>query len=236
MDQRMTLDGPLWSVAVECQIYLFFPLLVLLRKRLNRYVTLSLWLVAVYALGVLTGYHGYSFLLFVFAEGALGADLAFRPSSRRWLIPGVALCTILVFLSFDRSKRIEQIFIGLGIALLMAYLTQVHSSIGNKFLRWKPLAWVGTFSYSLYLIHAYMVIGPARWLNLHTKIWGNTSSGAHALFLVLLIPVILLISYAFHLLFERPFMGTARQRAEKRLEPHALADLPAPLHDMIESS
>jgi peptidoglycan/LPS O-acetylase OafA/YrhL len=156
----------------------------------------------------------------------LGADLAFRPEYRRWLVPGALLSAVGLFATFQWHKTIAESCLGLGIAFLMAYLTQVRSSIGNKILGWKPLAWIGTFSYSIYLVHSYIEIAPARWLNLHTNIWAAMTSAEQAAFFVVTFPAILLLSYAFHIVFERPFMGIKRQRAEDRLTPTASADLP----------
>lgn len=119
--------------------------------------------------------------------------------------------------------------IGMATALLMAYLVQVRTSIGNKILGWKPLAWVGTFSYSIYLIHSYVEIGVTRWCARYLKSWREASPAQHAVAYACMIPVILLLSYVFHRVFERPFMGAARQKAEDRLRGETTANqfLPA---------
>ncbi len=215
--QAMTVDGPLWSIAVECQIYLFFPILVLLRHRLGRWVTLALWFILVQALARATHDGGYVGMLFIFAIGMLGADLAFRPASRPWLLPGIVLSTVVIFFTYDWHRTLAESLIGMATALLMAYLVQVRTSVGNRILGWKPLAWVGTFSYSVYLIHSYVEIGATRWCARYLYSWREASPAQHAVAYACMIPVILLLSYIFHRFFERPFMGAARQRAEDRL-------------------
>ena len=55
------INGPFWSIAVECQIYLFFPLLVLFWRRLGPFTT---------TVGcLLTGYAGFYILRYRTWEG-----------------------------------------------------------------------------------------------------------------------------------------------------------------------
>lgn len=74
--QSFTLDGPLWSVAVECQIYILFPLLVMLWRR-SRWLALGLAFMFAHSLLYATRHGGNANFLFLFAEGMLGAELAF---------------------------------------------------------------------------------------------------------------------------------------------------------------
>jgi len=231
-DQMMTLDGPLWSIAVECQIYLFFPLLVLLRRRFGPMGTTLLWLVAVELLMVATRHGGDSGLLLPFEFGMIGADLAYRPAGRRWLVPCALIASVGVAVSHSRSVGLSNSLVGVAAALWMAYLAQVRGNLANRILGWKPLAWIGTFSYSLYLVHSYIQIGTGRWLAGHSTRWQLASTDERAGVLVLLTPVILAASYGFHVVFERPFMGSARQRAERNLTPHAVAELAALGHPL----
>lgn len=107
---------------------------------------------------------------------------------------------------------ITDIFVGLGTALAMAHLARHPAHWGNMLLGWKPLAWIGTFSYSVYLIHSFFQLAARRWLLAH----GHPSREFTALVLVFVIgPIAVAASYGFHVLFERPFMSHRRQLAEK---------------------
>jgi peptidoglycan/LPS O-acetylase OafA/YrhL len=209
--QIFTLDGPLWSVAVECQIYIFFPLLVILWCR-SRWLALGIAFVAAHGLLCATHHRGNANFLFLFAEGMLGAELAYSTRNLRWLGPITLLSVAGYLASLGGPYVITDIFIGLSTALLMAYLTRHRLHWGNRLLAWKPLACIGTFSYSVYLIHSFFQFAARRWLFGH----GHPSRGFMALVLVFAVaPVAVAASYGFHVLFERPFMSQRRQFAEK---------------------
>lgn len=82
-----------------------------------------------------------------------------------------------------------------------------------RILHWEPLVLIGTFSYSLYLIHPpllqlitqYMLVG------IHLSILGKTC------FLIIIgTPLIVFISYLFFLVFEKPFLlGSRKVRVEE---------------------
>jgi peptidoglycan/LPS O-acetylase OafA/YrhL len=86
-------------------------------------------------------------------------------------------------------------------------------------LNFRPLVFVGTFSYSLYLMHAPL-------LQLLWQYWLYPSGiGRQAMFVCLLtlgLAIVLGASYLFHLLFEAPFMG-AQRSARKAAAPVAEA-------------
>jgi peptidoglycan/LPS O-acetylase OafA/YrhL len=209
-----TLDGPLWSIAVECQIYLVFPLLVLLWGRTGKWVTLFVTFVVAHGLLYLAHSRSPVNFLFLFAEGMLGAELAFSSRHNRWLGPVFLLC-VIGYLFTDRYQR--DIFTGLGIGLLMAYLAQHREHWGNRVLGWKPLAWIGTFSYSIYLLHAIIQIPVKRWLfSSGIKFFTESHTAMLALLVFVVSPIAIAASYGFHLVFERPFLSQTRKKAEER--------------------
>jgi peptidoglycan/LPS O-acetylase OafA/YrhL len=208
--QVFTLDAPLWSVAVECQIYVLFPLVVILWRR-SRWVALFVAFVVAHGVLYATHHGGNANFLFLFVEGMLGAELAFSKQNLRWLGPVTLLSIASYLVSLGGPYVIKDIFVGLSTALLMAYLTRHRSHWGNRLLGWKPLAWIGTFSYSIYLIHSFFQLAAKRWL-----IQLHLSHGALSLFLVGVVgPIAVAASYGFHVVFERPFMSQRRQLTEK---------------------
>ncbi|WCT14900.1 acyltransferase family protein [Mucilaginibacter jinjuensis] len=73
-----------------------------------------------------------------------------------------------------------------------------------KALSWKPLAWIGTFSYSLYLIHSPVLQLLSKYFLAPIEI--STSTKSYLLIIIGTTSAIA-IAYIFHVLFERPFMG-----------------------------
>ncbi len=214
-----TLDNPLWSIAVECQIYLIFPLLVLLWKKKGKWVTLLVSFVVAQAIFHATHGVGNSNLLFLFTEGMLGAELACSDRPAKWLGPA----TLLSFLGYLLTARaIRDFFIGLSVALLMAFLTKNREHMGNRLLEWKPLTRVGTFSYSVYLIHSLFQVLAHRWMvGAGHRHLPESPLATIALIAFIVSPVAIAASYGFHLIFERPFMSRKPAETEEKLATHA---------------
>jgi peptidoglycan/LPS O-acetylase OafA/YrhL len=159
----------MWSIAVEWHIYFLFPLLVLAWRRLGP------WANAVLAIALsLTVFHGLHNTVFrgvtvhfvgLFALGMLGASLAFGRETRferAWLALTAALtaavaillaCGFGTHLSSPRAAVLETV-VGLATMTLLVAVTRRPEDVLNRLLAWPPLAQVGLFSYSLYLIHA----------------------------------------------------------------------------------
>jgi len=158
----------MWSLAVEEQFYLFFPLLLVVLHPLGRRVTV----LALSAVALMSLFHSIAlvptrpmaafFLLPARSwELLLGSVLALAPSPRlsrlssEWL-GGLGVLFILIpCVLFDRTTP----FPGLaalppciGAALLIAAGTE-HRSTLQRFLGWEPIRAVGLASYSIYLWH-----------------------------------------------------------------------------------
>ena len=94
----------------------------------------------------------------------------------------------------------------------------------RQWISWKPLVFVGTFAYSIYLIHAPLVqiawqygVNPLHLGSLMTFI----------ILVVAGVPLILGLSYLFFLLCERPFLNTKKHETMRELAQDA-AISPAP--------
>jgi peptidoglycan/LPS O-acetylase OafA/YrhL len=222
-DWVVRINGPLWSVATEWQIYFFFPLVLLpLWRRAGVAVAvlvafalgrLPLWLAPALANAAVTWYLG----LFALGLAAAAISRADRPLERRLrtAVPWPALTAIL-FLAcaaggllfakrWFRSKPETDALVGLATAALLVYCAQGTSPV-RRWLEARPLVALGHFSYSLYLVHLPVValcFFAVRALSLPPL--------AHVLALLLVsVPSSLLIAYAFHRLVERRFMQPAR--------------------------
>jgi peptidoglycan/LPS O-acetylase OafA/YrhL len=164
------LDGPTWSVATECQIYLIFPLMLLpLWRRITPIIVIAL----ATALGVAIYYYtqfglsSCSWYIGLFAMGMYAAEWKTRhadSSRRHWLIiSSVAFALSALFLIvvdnwMPNLMWALDVIIGAATALALAYYATMPSDAPTgpimKVLQWQPLVVVGTFSYSFYLIHA----------------------------------------------------------------------------------
>ncbi|HXK20172.1 MAG TPA: acyltransferase [Polyangiaceae bacterium] len=221
------LNGPLWSVASEWQIYFFFPLVLLpLWRRLGMPGALlgaaalgyaPLWFAPAGARVAIPWY----LLLFTFGMAAASIGFAFHELERRlrtrvawgWLSGGLWLACVVfsnvaATLWFSLKPLVDPL-IGLSTAALLTHLTR-QGIAGRRsrlltLLESPPLVALGHFSYSLYLTHL-----PVLAL-CYFGLRGLKLSGAS---LMLGLPLLgglasLVVAYAFHLVFERPFMKRA---------------------------
>jgi peptidoglycan/LPS O-acetylase OafA/YrhL len=208
-----------WSIAVEFQIYLLTPFLVLGIRRIGFWAVVALSLVAAAAFVLLLpawrDAHVWFVGLFLFGAGA-ARIVALRPEwgTRAGYLGLLVLLPALAFTAkqgsawFGRNLPWIDTIIGAGAALLIAGLTVGSGRVLGALkaalsLRW--LVWIGTFSYSLYLVHAALL--HAFWL-LISKVSQPSTTLMFAL-LVLCAPLIVALSWLFFVAFERPFMRPA---------------------------
>lgn len=217
---RWTIDPPLWSVALEWQIYFVFAFVLLpLWRRAGALATLC----AAYVIGLLPSLAGYDFVsawfLGLFALGMLAAFVNFSPRARekgwilqrgwRW-ISAVGWLGVMLSMALARRVSLPAPFVdsllGLATATFLAGATSAlvrgESPWSVRLLERRVSVRLGEMSYSLYLIH-YPLLALVD-LTLH-----QVSISPAARFLVLIGmggTVILGVTYAFHRLFERPFM------------------------------
>ena len=208
-DVEFTFNGPLWSVAMEVQIYLFFPVMVLIWRRFG-----IAWMLAgtfIFSVGVyfLTGHRGPADYLFIFALGVWAAQLSFGKLNLLALKVAFFAC-LLAFLAPLHIREIyTDLIVGVGAASLMAVCARTsfwpHSLLSLSFF-----TWLGSFSYSLYLVH-----GPIQDLFVGTlagRSWIGPGLPTFLFSCFVLTPIIVGLSYVFHLTIERPFMTVHKVR------------------------
>ncbi len=223
-----SINYPLWSIAVECQVYLFMPLVVLSLRRMGAAGTLA-WTIA---FGVILHLASAGRLdtatpwyLGLFALGAVAAHQGVQ-TPRRWWRPVSYILWVLVAAVivgkgkqfFDSHFCFIDTLVGLATALLMGATLGDAAGRGNgltRALSWRPLVRVGLFSYSLYLVHA-PLLHAVNLLLRHTL---HPSAPVTFLLLLGASPLIVGVAYLFHLLFEKPFMTTAREKPRFGLRP-----------------
>ncbi len=240
---------PFWSIAVEMQIYLLFPLLLLCWRKFGArravFYAVVLSYVAMIA-SYFAGTVGPAFfpgltLYFVglFSLGMAGAWMAtsnaagwVRARSRvPWSVLAVGFAVCAALLGYIAGESVDALtpFIELPLALFVVCLLVAASRRGQSArlracLGFRPLAFVGMFSYSLYLIHAPLL--QAEWQYALRPLHLG-SSLTFTLLAAIGVPLVLAAAYLFYRACERPFMNR-RARPEETEAFGEVLPLPVP--------
>lgn len=203
------INGVLWSIAIEFQLYFVFPALALLLRRFGATAVLG-------ACGLVAGVtlilyppaaKLYVWYLPLFALGMGAARALFgqglRPSPRILVAGSIALAgAVIASASIWQELYPSDLAMGGLVTALLALGIVNPGGVVDRFFSWRPILFCGVFSYSIYLMHhpllqvAYAAGGLANW-----------AIGQRLLYLALLgAPLALAGCYLFHLLFERPFL------------------------------
>ena len=150
----------IWSIALELQFYLIFPILVLLLKKSTlRFISLLLVSIATFiGLGLYSFQASFFTLpgrLWEFLLGMLVAHLKpsqIRESARFWMFKYFVVAIVILSTLVpedDKFKMLVQIVIAFFSAL---YIMLGFNQIGTGVLV-RTLSKIGDYSYSIYLIH-----------------------------------------------------------------------------------
>jgi peptidoglycan/LPS O-acetylase OafA/YrhL len=220
-DHMYKINGVLWSIAIEAQLYLLFPVLAWIMWRLGRFLTVAFLTALVVGSLALSADAAklYPWFLPLFAFGMLAAYLAYRPNLQLGVQPsaaGVVAFFALMWTVWAAAKDHPLAYrdMPLGIAtaaLLYLYAVQPDAPVA----RWlsKPwMVWLGSFSYSLYLMHhplqqVLYVVRPA---------WVQGPIDELSYLLVVGLPAILIVCRIFALVFEGPSTRAGRKAERKR--------------------
>ena len=228
-------NGAMWSIAIEAQLYFAFPLLVLLVRRFGAVAMLSAVTVVVLAVGLLApGVPLVATLLrltpefaVLFAVGLVAARVVRSPSRLplHWLALAAVVPVFALIAVMGPVWTVTHFFwVDLALApaagLLLAAVAQGRPQPLVSVLDSRPVRSLGSFSYSLYLVHAPIVVtldhfvtaphlapGPLRFLVLAA----------------MAVPASVLFARGFAALFELPFQ---RHRSATALRAALRAHLP----------
>jgi peptidoglycan/LPS O-acetylase OafA/YrhL len=219
-DWMYKINGVLWSIAIEVQLYLLFPLLVGSLRRYGRPLTL-LAAGGVSAL-VLLAFPGalklYPWYLALFALGMSTAHLAFKPPKWRGpnafaalLVAAGALYGCIWSESHRLAMPVSDAWMG-AVLVCVLYAGTISKRLWlSRALSWGPLAGLGAMSYSLYLMHH--PIMQTVYLFRPSFIEGPLASTLYLSTAGML--VILIFCAVFWLIFERPFISRRTRRPSK---------------------
>lgn len=238
-----TPNGAFWSIAVEAELYVVFPLLLLIRRRLGAATLLAAVTVPVVAIGLLTPpgspvekLSGLTlqlaplFVMGMLAAGILTASDRIRRLPWHWLAALAAAPVLLLMLGKGSVWTVNHLYwidlaIGPAFALLLIAVSTRRPAPLVWLLATRPVRTLGSFSYSLYLIQLPIVLVISR------KIAPLHLPHGVPTFLVtaaLAVPITLLAAWLFALFFEIPFQrhrSAAALRAAVRARLAQLAQL-----------
>jgi len=224
-----------WSLAVEAQLYVVFPLLILVVRRVNAAAMVAAVTLVVSAVGIAAphdpGLHAFvnqspPELAALFAIGIAAAGLVGARGSRRWACLALSLAAPVLVLIWWRGAvwtlgpnlMWVDLALGPGIACLLVALASGRPLPLVRLLDSRPIRTLGLSSYSLYLLHEPIVIVVYRRFVLERYHHGPTA------FLVavgIALPLSIAVAWLFATLFERPFLRRQRQ-VEQVLAPARL--------------
>jgi peptidoglycan/LPS O-acetylase OafA/YrhL len=223
-----TPNGTFWSIAIEAELYLAFPLLLLIRRRLGAVVLLAAVTVPVVVLGLMApnsnpveGSNGLTpHLAPIFTAGLVAAGvLVARDRVRRWpwhwLAAVAAAPVVLLIIAKGSVWTVQHYFwidlaLGPAMAMLLAAVATGRPAVLVRLLSTRPLRALGACSYSLYLVHLPIIMIIARRL---AKPQVGPGEQAFWITLLLGVPISLIAAWLFARLFELPFQRYRSYRA-----------------------
>ena len=213
-----TPNGAFWSISVEALLYLTFPLLLLITRRAGVWTMLLCASVPVVVAGLIVDPPWFAdrhlawqllpvFAAGVAAAGILRADDRVRRLPWFWLSMAAAAPVAALMVIRGGAWVVRHYFwldlaVTPALAMLVVALATARPAPLVRFLSTRPLVWLGSFSYSLYLIHLPIVV--ALYLTVVKPRLGH-SLEAFAVTTVAAGCVSLITAWLFARVFEFPF-------------------------------
>lgn len=221
-DWMYKINGVLWSIAIESQLYLIFPLLVFLMNKAYRLPTLMLASSLSFSTLILwpKAEKFYPWYFALFTLGIAASHLAYNPPKWRgpnalasMLFGGLCLIGCIYSAAHGLSMPVMDSWMGACVASVIYACTVSKKFRVGKWLSVAPLAWLGAISYSLYLMH-HPILQP---LYIFRPAWAHEPQMAMVYLLAVGLPVILAAVAGFWYVFERPFVSRRTTTPVKKL-------------------
>jgi peptidoglycan/LPS O-acetylase OafA/YrhL len=219
-------NAAFWSMAVEAQLYLLFPLLLLIVRRWSAVAMLATATLVVAAVGIF-GPHiskvdtfviqsppdlAALFAVGILCAGIVGASRARRSWPWAWLALAAAVPVLAAIWLQGSVWTLNHLFwfdlaLGPAIACLFAALATGRPAPLLRLLDTRPVHSLGLSSYSLYLTHAPIVA------IVYAKIvagWVDQGVPAFLVSLAIVLPLTIGFARLFAAVFETPFLHRQR--------------------------
>jgi len=213
-------NGAFWSIAIEAQLYLVFPLMLLVMRRARAAVMVGAVTAVVVLIGLLapsvpvvgellrlTPQFAALFALGAAAAGVLGGTRRRLPLPMLSVLAAAPVITLIAVRGSEWTVANYywiDLALGPAVALLLASIATGRPSGLVRVLDIYPIRRLGAFSYSLYLTHAPIVIAVSSFI-----VVPNAGRGLDAFWLTLVIAVPSSLAFArlFAGTFELPFQN-----------------------------
>jgi peptidoglycan/LPS O-acetylase OafA/YrhL len=213
-------NGAFWSIAIEAQLYILFPLLLLVRRRWGAAVMLAAMTMIVVATAATAPHEAHVDMLMrltpqfaaLFTAGIVAAGiLVASDRTRRLPWHWLALITVVPVVLVIGARGSEwtvgnfvwvDLALGPATALLLAGVAVGTPSPLVRILESSPLQRLGACSYSLYLTHSPIVV------TVHHVLRELGVGSGMPIFIVTLaigVPLAVVFAMSFASLFEIPF-------------------------------
>ena len=223
-DWADAISPPLWSIPVEWQIYFVFPLILLpVWRRYGGIAAIGVGFAIGLGLYAVVGSQrlvlSAPWFIGLFAIGMVAADLGFSTRARStdygrlavrvaWMgLTGFVIASATLFvtdLPFRANSWLVDPFFGVAAAAVIVWAAvggRPSQPLVVRVLSSRPMTELGWFSYSLYLVHAPILVLVAT----VTRELVHSPLG-YAVAVSIGLVAALMASYVFHLAIERPFM------------------------------
>jgi peptidoglycan/LPS O-acetylase OafA/YrhL len=223
-----------WSIAVEVQLYVLLPVLLLMIRRRGALAMVAVVTLVVAAVGIV-GPHVARLDTFViesapelaalFAVGIVSAGIVAAGTRRAWPWPWLALAAATpVFATivwqgsawaFDHLYWVD-LALAPAIAFLLVGLATGRPAPLLRLLDSRPIHGLGSSSYSLYLTHAPII---AIVYELFVAHWLHPGTAAFFVSLAIVLPLTIAFARAFASVFERGYFQRRRPSAAPTPSP-----------------
>jgi len=224
------INHAMWSISVEFRIYLLFPFLLFVWRKLGpMYALLTSILISIIIFILVNFFNNFLFTkiddeldginpyIILFALGMLAAHISFSTQTFiiRSIVPWLLLSFLLLVISrvllnfpyftpLHYSFLLDDVLFGCVSFCFLIGVCHEKGRFLQKVLSYKPLVFTGNFAYSIYLIHAPLIQVIWQYV-IHP--FNLTQLCAYYTLIIVGLPTIIGISYLFYLAFERPFLN-----------------------------
>jgi peptidoglycan/LPS O-acetylase OafA/YrhL len=211
-----------WTMAVEAQLYVAFPLLILMVRRISAVAMVATVTLLVAGVGIAAPENArlHTFVIqsapdlaALFAIGILAAGIVRASKTRRgrpWAWVALA-AGAPVFLTIWWRGSVwtlthllwVDLALGPAVAFLLVALATGRPAALVRVLDSRPIRSLGLWSYSVYLLHEPIVVVVYQRLVLHRYHHGTT---AFLVMVGLVLPLTVVLAWVSASVFERPFL------------------------------